>query len=137
MSAVDDGLVAVLTGDSTLAGLAPGGVFQDIAPEAAALPYVIWSISVASDEVQFDTTAWEEALYLVKAVSATKAGADTVAARIHALLQDATLTIAGYTSMDVHREDRISYLEADGAKRYYHAGGLYQVKACAGSVGSP
>lgn len=136
MSAVDDGLVAALTGDSTLAGLAPGGIWQDIAQEAAALPYVIWSISLASDEPQFGSTAWEEGLYLVKGVAASKAASDAVAARIHALLQDATLTIAGYDSMDVHRVDRVNYTEADGAKRYYHAGGLYQVKACE-SGGSP
>lgn len=129
MNAIDAGLAAKL-GDATLASLAPGGVWQDVAPSATDTTHVIFSLSHSPDEAQLQGTAWEETTYLVKAVAGTKGAADAAADRIRTLLDGGTLTISGYTCMGIWREERVGYVEVEGDSRWYHSGGLFTVKAC-------
>lgn len=129
MSAHETSLVGKLSGDATLTALAPGGGWQDVAPKATTLPFWVFSLMSALDEPGFEGTEWEEVRYLVKAVAATAAGADAVAARIQALLEGATLTITGYTNMLCRREERVRQTEVVGDDRWYHAGGIYLLMA--------
>lgn len=135
MSAIDDALIAAVTGGSP--ALPVSGLFQDDAPEAVVLPYLLYSIVTAPDEPQMGGRAWEEPHYLVKVVASTKAAAASVAAQIDALLEGASLVIGGYDCMAVDRIERIGYVERDGGRSYYHAGGIYRVMACLGDGGSP
>ena len=73
-SAVDAALVATLSGDATLAALCPGGVFFDVAPEKAE-KFVIVSQVVHLDHYSQTGTAYEEFVYLVKAVVKDASGA--------------------------------------------------------------
>lgn len=130
MSALRRGLIGILSADATLAGLAPGGVWHDVAPQATVLPFVIVSLQTGADEPQFGGVAWQECLYLVKAVAATATAAESVAARIQALLEGATLTLTGYASMSVRRDDLVEQVEVDGDRRWYHEGGSYRIFAC-------
>lgn len=130
LDAIDTGLVGKLAADATLTAAAPGGIWQDEAPQATTGTHIIVSLSASLDVPQFRGTAWEERLYLVKAVGTTKLLADTAAARIKALLDGGTLTVTGYTTMGVWREQVISYVESVGDVRFYHSGGLFRIKVC-------
>lgn len=132
-AAMDDGVLAVLKADATLTTRAPGGVYRDIAPPGVAEPFVIVTLMSYADIPQFGgTPAYEEGRYLVKAVgqgtsaTATESAAD----RIQTLLNNATLTISGYTQMGSFREERISFVEADGQARWQHRGAIYVVRGC-------
>jgi hypothetical protein len=131
MSAVDTALLAKLQGTAAVTTAAPGGVYQDVAPHGIAQPFVIVSLQAHTDEYSQGGGHIEIGRYLVKAVgqgtqSATVASA---AAAIHAALQNAALTITGYTPMLCHREERVRYVEVDGSQRWQHRGGIYAVWA--------
>lgn len=133
VAALDNGLLATLKADATLTTRAPGGVYRDMAPQGTAEPFVIVTLMAHLDIPQFgDAPAYEEGRFLVKAVgqgtsaTATESAAD----RIHALLNGGTLTVTGFTHMGTWREERISYVEADGSARWQHRGGMYVVRAC-------
>jgi hypothetical protein len=130
-SAVDSALIGVLANDATLATLLPDGVWGDIAP-LGATKFVIVSQSAHHDEPQFTGDAYEDILYLVKAVIRDTSGVTVAAAaaRIQALLEDPTpFPITGYTLMKCHRTERVRLLEVDEdpSFRWQHRGGLYEL----------
>lgn len=131
-SAIDNALVAVLLGDATLQGLMPDGVYFDEAKQGATR-FVIVSLVEEADQAVFGGRAYEDALYLVKAVEMSASGSNVAqaAARIDVLLEDRSLTAAGYTWMTVYRESRIRYTEVDEIDRsirWQHRGGRYRVQ---------
>ncbi|HMJ85538.1 MAG TPA: hypothetical protein VK504_20290, partial [Vicinamibacterales bacterium] len=94
--------------------------------------FVIVSLIDESDEQMFGERAFEDALFLVEARvrSNTNANIKAAAARIDVLLGDQPLTVAGYSTMTVHRESRIRMTEIDDADRsirWYRRGGNYRV----------
>jgi Protein of unknown function (DUF3168) len=132
-TAIDAAVMSKLQGDATLTGLAPGGVYPDVAPEDTPDPFVIVTLQAHEDVHELTRlSAFEVPRYLVKAVGLGTDAADAVAAyaRIHALLQGQTLTISGFTWMDTARESRVKYVERDGPVYWQHVGGIYRVEAC-------
>jgi len=130
-SDVDAAIVAKLAGDATLTALMPDGVFMDIAPSGTTR-FVIVSLATHEDDYMLGEAAYEKSVYLVKAVERNISGTTVkaAAARIHALLQDVRLTIAGYVHMLTQREERIRYTEVDPDEpdtRWQHRGGRYAV----------
>lgn len=131
-SDIDAALVAKLRADVTLAALVPDGVYFDQAPPKSQR-FVIVSLATEEDaQMQGSPIAFEDGLYLVKAVMLTKAGGNikAAAARIHEVLQNTTLTATGYTPMAMFRESRIRYTEVDeedNSLRWLHRGGHYRV----------
>ncbi len=135
-SDMDAAVLAVLTGDATLAGLMPDGVYMDVAPKGRTR-FVIVSVVIHEDEYRFEGRAYERCLYLVKAVDQSTSGTTIkqAAARIDALLQDMPLTITGYTHMLTRREERIRATEVDETNpdlHWQHRGGRYAVLASGG-----
>lgn len=133
-SDIDAALVGKLAGDATLAGYMQSGafVFMDVAP-AGGTKFVIVSLVSEADEAKFGGRAYEDALYLVEARMLSTAGGNikAAAARIDALLEDQSLTVAGYTHMVMHREERFRVTEqdeADAAILWYRRGGHYRVQ---------
>lgn len=132
VAAVDDVLVAALTGDATLATLLPDGVYFDIAP-AGKTRFVLISFVTHDDAEGFQTPLYEQFTYQVKAVVLAKSAidADAAAFRIHELLQRGVLTpIAGYTHMATLRVERIRYQDVDAIDsdiRWQHSGGHYEI----------
>lgn len=139
-SDIDSALVALLQADSALTALMPDGVFMDEAGKSIvsggnATRFVIVSLVDEADEPKQGGTAFEDALYLVKAVElkpATGSGNIKAAtARIQAVLHDQVLTVAGYTHMAMHRESRVRSTEVDSVDtsiRWWHRGGHYRVQ---------
>ncbi len=135
-SAIDNALMAKLGADATLLAICTNGVYWDEAPPGST-KFVIVSLVDEVDEPTFGGRAYEDALYLVKAVALSTAGANmqTAAARIDALLEDQTLTVSGYTHMVMHRESRVRMTEVDEVDadiRWFHRGGHYRVQQSVG-----
>jgi len=130
--AVDTAIIAKLTGDATLMGLAPGGVYREVAPQGVQEPFIIVQQYTHEDQYLLRRqAAFESFAYLIKAVqqSMTAAAVQACADRIQTLLQNGTLTITGYTLTLLQREERIATVEIDEDRdlRYQHRGGLYRV----------
>jgi|SRR6185503_10692106 len=131
-SAIDNALIAKLGSDATLLAICTNGVYWDEAPPGAT-KFVIVSMVDEVDEPKFGGRAYEDALYLVKAVALSTSGANvqSAAARIDVLLEDTTLTVSGYTHMVMHREARVRLTEVDDVDpsiRWLHRGGHYRVQ---------
>jgi hypothetical protein len=135
-SDIDNALIAKLGADSALLALMPNGVYYDEAPQGSTR-FVIVSLIDEHDEAMFEARAFEDALYLVKAVSLSTAGGNVkdAAARIDALLENGTLVVPGYKLMTMHREARIRATEVDDVDqsiRWQHRGGRYRVMTSVG-----
>lgn len=133
---VDTAVLTKLSSDATLLALMPNGVYFDEAPPNSTR-FVIVSLVDEADRAIFGGRKFEDARYMVKAVARTNAAptvaADikSAAARIDALLEDTTLTVSGYTTFEVSREQRIRATEVDDIDptlRWYHRGGQYRVQ---------
>jgi len=130
-SDIEGALIQKLGSDATLLAICVNGVYPDVADEGMDR-FVIVSLIDESDEQMFGERAFEDALFLVEARvrSNTNANIKAAAARIDVLLGDQPLTVAGYSTMTVHRESRIRMTEIDDADRsirWYRRGGNYRV----------
>lgn len=131
-SGVESAIIAALLADAALTALMPDGVYFDEADENSQR-FVLVSLVDAQDVAIFGQRAYEDALYLVKAVALSTSGGDVRAAalRIDAVLEDCVLTVPGYTWMGMARDRRVRMTEvddADAAIRWYHRGGRYRVQ---------
>jgi hypothetical protein len=134
---IDKALIARLSGDATLTGLLPEGVFVNEAPQGKT-KFAIVSMVITLDRAQMappgQRRAAEDVLYLVKAVTlgASRTLAGQAAARIDVLLEDQPLTITGYACASLAREERIDDTEiddVDASIRWQHRGGRYRLVA--------
>jgi hypothetical protein len=135
-SDVDNALVAKLGADSTLLALMPNGVYWDEAPQGSTR-FVIVSLVDERDTAMFGSRAFEDALYLVEARALSTSGGNVkdAAARIDALLENATLAVAGYKLMVIQREERVRVTEVDDVDRsirWQRRGGRYRVMTSVG-----
>lgn len=136
-SEIDQALMALLGSDVTLLGYCPNGVYWDEAPQGSTR-FVIVSQVAAFDEGQFGGRAYEDIFYAVEARMREDVGGNikAAAARIDQLLEDQRLTVAGYTWMTMHREERIRFREVDDISpdvRWQRRGGRYRVQMAVGS----
>ena len=133
-SEVDAAVVAKLvadTGSGGLMTLMTDGVFIDVAPNGKT-KFVIVSLAAHDDEYMFNGCAFEQSLYLVKAVDREESGLTVKAAaiRIQTLLHDVALSIQGYTHMLTRRTARLRFTEVDDIDpniRWQHRGARYEV----------
>lgn len=133
MKALSTGIYTLLTGDATLMALATGGVHSQRVPQDTAPPYVVFAQQSALDHYAFTRRAWEERFYLVRGITkgSNADAADDIAARIDTILNDATLTVAGYANIVCRRVNPIEYTESPGGVEYHHAGGVYRIGVAA------
>lgn len=134
--ALDAALSQRLLSDPTLAALMPDGVYFDVAAHGQTR-FVVVSLLAEADIGMFNRRAFEDGLYLVKAVALATTGADVraAAARIDALLDQQTLTAEGYGQVTMTRVARVRYTEVDrdNDARWQHRGGHYRVMASPGN----
>lgn len=130
-AAVGAAIIARLLTDPTLTALMPDGVFRDIGPSSKSR-FVVVSQTSHEDHYQFGGPAWEILLYTIQARVRDTTGADvnTAKARIHTLLQDAALTVTGYTLMRLQRTIDLRYADIDpddNDARWQYGGGVYEI----------
>lgn len=135
-SLIENGVIAKLGSDAALLALCPDGVYYAEAPPNAKR-FVIVQLMHSRNEPAFSKgRASEEVVLMVKAVMVSTASGNiqAAAARIDALLEDGTLTVAGYELGAMYRdpdEDRLRITEVDELDpdiRWSHRGGFYRVQ---------
>lgn len=125
------------TGAGSLAALAPGGIHYGKAPQKATFPYVLFQKQTGVPSYTFDAApATESQLWQVKAVALDTAAAsgqeqaETIDARINALLNNHELALpGGHKCLNLRREIDLDYrVEREGGGYEYHVGALWRVE---------
>jgi hypothetical protein len=130
-------LYGKLAGDTTLTNMlgtpATGfskSIYHAQAPAGAGFPFIILNKqSGVPTEAFADPSAFEDDIWLIRATdrNTTADAAEAIAARVKALLNDATLTISGATHLYLRRQSDVEYLETTDGVRYAHAGALFRL----------
>lgn len=130
-------IYGALAGDTTLNNLLgppPTGysksIFYQEAPAAAHFPFVVFNkMSGTPTETFGDPDALDTDTWLVKGIDrATTADvAESIQARVKALLNDATLSISGTTLLYLRRQSDVEYPETADGVMYKHAGSLFRL----------
>ena len=131
MSALLNAIVQHLQADAAVMAVADD-VYPKLPPEGAEYPLItVMAQSAPAAERTFGRVAFEDAVYLVKAIdqdSSPKTAHD-LNALIRTSLDRATITISGYTSLGISWERDIDYTEEFNGQTYQHEGGLYRLMA--------
>lgn len=128
-------LYTTLSGDTAVAALVGTRIFEDLAPQGTAFPFVVFSFHTGGDTnaLGSDVRTLTRPQYLIRAISKgpTYSDADAVAAAVDAALMGAhgSATVNGvtYEVLTVFREQAIRRCEYAESVRYNHAGGLYRI----------
>lgn len=136
-TAVRRALYGRLASDTTLNNLlgtpAAGyskSIYHQEAPADASYPLVIFNRQSGTPTEAFtDPSALETDVWLFKGVDRNTSAdnAEAVAARITALLNDATLSISGNSLLYLRRQSDLEYPETTDGVRYVHAGSLFRL----------
>lgn len=131
MKTVEQMIYSRLSGDSTLTGLTPGGVWRGVAPVGTTGTWVVFNHVSEDDIYTFRARAMVDSIYQIKAISPGESAlpAWQAAERIESLLTDQPLTMTSGTLLMLRRQQVISLTEVDGGEQYQHAGGLYAITA--------
>jgi hypothetical protein len=127
---LDTALYNRLTGGTALTALLAGtaSVYNQIAPEGAALPYALYQLAAGGDENETPMRS-KQLVYNIKGVSATGAkSAGQIDNAIDDLLHRVTLTVTGWTDILTKREGDFAYTETTPEGRHFwHSGGRYRL----------
>lgn len=126
MNPVRRALAQKLKDDEALMALATGGVHFKQAPSGAKVPYVIFQRSAETGLRAFDGPTLDKGVWIVKAVGEAEIAED-IDRRCLQLLNNSTLDIEGYESLDVHWIGVIDYAETDEGERFDHVGHEYKI----------
>ena len=101
-------------------------VYYVLALSGATPPYCIYQRQAAMDDYTFGSGHGVEAEYVVKVISNREwpTEALNVYTHIHSLMQDAPLSMTGYTSIRCRRVSTIEYMDNE---KFWHVGGRYRV----------
>lgn len=112
---------------SAITTLATGGVWNKLAPQGTALPYVIFQWQGGGDR-NVTPSRERDLVYTVKAVAADAAAAEAIDAEIDTLLHGGTLTVSGWTNFLSRREGDVNYSESPAGASVYHVGAMYRFR---------
>lgn len=133
MSALRNAIIAHLKADADIVAAVSSNIWPGVPPEkAASYPFI--TVLVPNGESvlwAFQTVAFEEGVFLVKAVdrSTSPGRAAEIKALIRASLNLAPLEIPGYANASVMLVHSISYPEVVNGTIYQHEGGAYSLGA--------
>ena len=118
-----------LTGGTALvAALGGTAIYSDIAPEARALPYVVYSLQAGTEE-NITPSDLRSSLVYVRAYAASRQSAENIAGLVFDLLNKATLSLTGFTNFFTACESDIAFVEHNPAGvPTYVAGGMYRIR---------
>lgn len=128
ISALEVGLYNKLVAQASLI-TALGGtlIYNAMAPQNPGSKYVVYNQQGGGDANE-SPTRMRDLLYQVKGIATTKAIASTIDSAIDDALHNQTLTVSGWTNIQLMRISDINFIEPDaGGVNRYHAGGIYRV----------
>ena len=102
-------------------------VYQALAPQGGSAPYAIFQRQTAQDDYVFGPTEFTSADYVVKVVSRKQwpTEAQSIYTHLHNLMQQAPLSVTGYTVLRCHRTTTLEYLDPES---FWHVGGIYRIE---------
>lgn len=127
-SALEVGLYNKLTTQASLI-TALGGtlIYNSMAPQNPGTKYAVFQWQGGGDANE-SPTRMRNLLYTVRGVATTKAVALSIDSAIDDALHNQTLTVSGWTNIQLQRETDINFIEQDaGGVNRYHAGAIYRV----------
>lgn len=131
VNAVKAGLTSKLTGDATLTAMLASStsVYDKVAPQGSALPYVIFQKQTGSPRYTMGGPAYDDNVYLVKAVAESPSAkvAGQIAERVDALLTDGSLTLTSGSLMVMRRQQDVEYAETADGRTFQHVGATYLI----------
>ena len=110
---------------------ATGGVFNSLAPQGIAPPFIVFQAMSKVDDYFAYTGRGGQAIYMVKVISRSpwpKEGGD-IDTQIDSVMQDASLSITGHTLLSCRRESDIYFTEDQAGVTIQHVGGTYRSNA--------
>lgn len=123
-------LYSVLAGDAMLNGYVSGRVYRRLAPEGAAMPYVVFQFQSGHDvQAAGPYRVMSQLVCVVKIVgqASTYPTLKAIVDRVDALLQAASGMATDGRVLACMRETPIDYEEIDAGVRYQHLGGQYRL----------
>jgi hypothetical protein len=104
-----------------------GSAFYDgLAPQGGTPPYTLWQVLTTSDDYTFGDDTTEQLDVQLRTVSNRRwpGEARRIYGTVHANMQDAPLSVTGFTVLRVRRIDKFQYQDPD---TFWHVGGVYRV----------
>lgn len=110
VNAIGSALYSALNGDATLGSLGMTGVHMDLAPQAASYPFLVFGLVAAQDNYTFGVRSHQETRWQVTAWDEGRSSlrAGRLMDRVDAILTDGTVTVSGYSTMLVRREEQVA-----------------------------
>lgn len=110
---------------------ATGGVYNSVAPLGVEPPYVVFQAMSKVDDYWSYTGRGGEATYMVKVItrSAWPKSAGDIDTQVDSVMQNASLSISGFSLISCRRESDIYIVEDLDGVTYQHVGGLYTIIA--------
>lgn len=102
-------------------------IYNKIAPQGTALPYVIFQWQGGGDE---NVTPRDSVnvVYTVKALGTTLVVVDNIDEQIKLALHEQTLTVTGWTNYRTQREEAVDLVETEETGQIvYHRGAMYRI----------
>lgn len=129
---VNQWIYETLSGDATIASLVGTRIYEGLAPQGAALPFVVFQFMAGADVVAVGAVrVMNSGLYQVKAIcqGESYSPAAAIADRIDTLLQGANGSVSDGVIYGCTREQPLTLIEQEHGIQYRHVGGLYRVYA--------
>jgi len=129
MNALEQALYDRLRGSADLTNLLGGEyIYNNLAPDNASLPFVIFSLVSGTDD-NVSPTRSRNFVYVVKVVTDRGlAAAGDIEEVIDRLLHNQTLTVDDWRNFWIAREGTVRYVEVEQGFSYYHVGGTYRIR---------
>lgn len=130
MQALDAALYAQLaTAATTLYSLVVARVYDALAPQGAAMPYVVFNVQ-AGGYLNLTPTDYGEWVYQVKGVAASQSVANSIDSAIATRLHNMALSVSGWTLVSCMRENEApSYIEIVNGAPIFNRGSFYRIRA--------
>jgi hypothetical protein len=129
MNAVAVALYTTLSGGTALTSLLGGtAVYQQQAPDGAALPYVVFSKQAGGPE-NIDPHDRRDLTYFVRAYAGSAKTAGQIDAAVEALLHRHNLPVTGWNTLWCARDADLETVEPQpNGVPVYMAGGMYRIR---------
>lgn len=128
-TALDTGLYSKLTTYAAGTAFYATRVYDTLGPQSATLPYVVFQ-AVSGGDTNEHAGRVVDVEYRVECIAATGADAKTGAGHIEDALQDAALTVTGWTSVAVTQGQVFSRVDTVDTKQYHRRGAFYRIRIC-------
>lgn len=128
-NALNAAIYTKLSGGTALTTLLGGtAIFYQQAPDAQALPFVLWDIASDFDE-NMTANRTKNCVVFIRGFASTPITAGSIDSAVDALVNGSVLSVSGYANFWTQRENGFQLVETDATgKRTHMSGAQYRVR---------